>query len=503
MSLGIITDFLPEDGRAWDSWDFSSPLFENFFILGPKNFHDDVSPVCLYEYPDVGAADELRLERFCFMDGLHFKNIIMHNSNSVSGMFSTTPEAMEEYIFIKSEAGNPMFHYCIRFRACPLDRPALEDPGDEMVQDIQFFRTVKVFPSCFFAYCLVSRHPFHALLFQILRVILKCEARVRMSSPNLHGLASLQQYVPEAGMQEYMWPQNVVQLRKKILDAFYYCHLPAFGKCMAIDIRDDSVPFVWRMPVAGEIPVQMALWAYEPLMEWISVDNFVQIITSIVLERSILVTGSNVQKVIKTVVLLPQLIVPLFWLCPIVTLLPEDMLGLLDAPMPTIFGLYRKLKRYVTDDRVIIDLDTKQVELGENLGRIQLPKRDKLISELRPIWGVKIAQNAMTSVLNIVRSHLEAVIVEQMQKSTMTKMDANREETGFAEQVFKLRYPKESQPFVAEFMKTQMFQGYKEQLCLNRTQSRRRDSGIVHEGSSSMSLASWCLDVNARAQPDK
>lgn len=477
MSLGIIKDFRAEDGRAWKMWDFSLPLFEHFFIIGPTNFHDQIEPVCLYEYPNKGEANKFALEKFCFIDGLHFKNIKLRNSHSMSGKFSETPESIEEYIFINHEAGTPWYHYCIRFHACPLDRPALPDPNDEMNDDIRYFRSVGVFPSCLFAYCLVSRHPFHELLFQILRMILKCEARVRMSSANLHGLASKQPYLTDSLMKEYIWPSNVVQHREQLLESIYNTHLPAFGAHLTVSLNDDlEPPFDWQMPAPGEIGLQMALWGYAPLMEWISVEDFLDLITCILLEHSIVVTGTDIQKVGKTVVFLPQLIAPFCWLSPIVTLVPRDRLGLLEAPMSTISGVYKKFLPPDTGDCVVVDLDLKEVLFGRYNRKFVIPNKQELVKLLEPIWGLETSPKKITSILNLVAFHLELQIRDQMSKSTMTKIDMDGEATGFAGQLFKSRYREESRRFIEEFMKTQIFQGHKEQICLNMTKRKRRDS---------------------------
>ena len=97
--VGIITDFVADDGIEWKAWDYSAPLFDHFFIIGPRDFHNDTEPCCLYKFPKDGSDNEFRLERFLFLDGLQFRNLPAQNKDECSELFCCMPKDIEEFKF--------------------------------------------------------------------------------------------------------------------------------------------------------------------------------------------------------------------------------------------------------------------------------------------------------------------------------------------------------------------------------------------------------------------
>ena len=84
------------------------------------------------------------------------------------------------------------------------------------------------------------------------------------------------------------------------------------------------------MPSIDNAPFSIALWSYKPLLKWIKLEDFLHLISSLLLEKSIFVVGSNAEEIIKTTAFLPQLISPFLWVCPLISILPPNLEEILE-----------------------------------------------------------------------------------------------------------------------------------------------------------------------------
>lgn len=236
-----IENFEPEDGNYFQRWDLSEPLFDNFFILGPEIFNPYSEPTCLFQYPlrfhkiensesksDKNYHFEIdnigsQTTKFLFPDGIHFiendENYQIIDS-SIADTFSKPPKVFDHIIYIKNEVSVPHYYFCLRFRCSPFSRPAafgikefetlineiddidydnnylnnrvkalyLEKMKKYFMNDFVLYESTTVCPSCLFAYCFETHHPFQDLFFKLIKTIVNVESSSRSMAINLHSV---------------------------------------------------------------------------------------------------------------------------------------------------------------------------------------------------------------------------------------------------------------------------------------------------------------------------
>ena len=354
-------NFKKEDGIEWSYWKYSDPLFEKFYIIGPKNFLNPEIQV-LYHYPDDEDINKYNIQKFLFVEGNRYINVPLKNLNTKLGEIEKNYENIKELVIIKSEVGANNFIYCIKFRGNIYTRPAVND--NSLIEEIEFYQKFGISPSCDFAFCFVSNHPFQSILFPILKLLLEIEFKFRISSINLTCLAKGIKTPSDPSFA--IWPNSTVEYRKNVLDSLFSLMLPSFGEKISFSFSGGN-QYIWKMPLEADVPFEFTLWGYNSIMKWISLKDLLLLLTSLLTENPTVVVGSNVQQIVQAVTFLPRIIYPFIWLYPVITLLPSDILDFLDSPSPTMIGLLSKYKKELIKypHFLIIDLDEKKIEFSQ------------------------------------------------------------------------------------------------------------------------------------------
>ena len=461
----LAQEFKPEDGRAWEQWDPNEPLFRNFCILGPKSFHGPAKPVCLYRYPPTDGS-ELCVEKFCFVDGLKFANLRLPDLTDVQTHVMCPNPNMEEVLFMNAASEKSVFSYCLRFRASPWTRPALLD--DAFEDDVRFYAERELYPTCLFAFCFVSTHPFHSLLFRVLRELVLFETEARSRAPNIYFMMGPKDVAADKKF-EFVWPGGVFHERVKILEALSKVRLPQFGVDLKLAIGEDR-SLTWRMPVKEELHLQMAVWARSPVIDWITLDDLVKLLAAIMLENYIVVLGHRTVNVVHAVTLLPQIVNPFVVTSPVITMLPPDMFELMESPMASILGICAKFRPKIPEGRVVIDLDNKVISFPEIE---RLPRSQQLRNILEPIWGTRereFSQATAETILRLIHEFMETEFAAPIVRAMVTKACKDGAEgTRFVPELFLPAFSEPERAFIAQWMDTLQFQSFKEQKCRQKS----------------------------------
>ncbi|EAX96902.1 hypothetical protein TVAG_272300 [Trichomonas vaginalis G3] len=463
-----LLNFTAEDGDKWESWHAYAPLFEEFMILGPEDLAVNPHPKVLYHFPEDSQTEHNALAKFLFVDGENFRNIDISTDHLADIELSSDYPEREQIVITRGEAGRTTYIYCIRFRGSAFSRPAVNN--ENLLDDAHFYRSIKVMPSCMFAFCIVSYHPFHSLLFHILNLLLDIETKYRISSYNLNSAAHLSYYRKSGkGADIVFWPESTIEFRKECLETFYQASLPMYGETICL-CMSGSRPIFWRMPKREDIDIQFACWGISTLLDWISLDDLITLLSFLLLENYFAVVGTNIEAISKITTVLPQLILPFFWTSPVISILPKDLLALLDSPVPTILGIYSKFRKLIPSHYVIIDIDKKHISYP-NEPMLKLPKHKFLRNMLAPIYeagqmNVGIAQN----ILRIISEFIIDTIVKQVISALITKVnEKNTEGTMYLPDLFYSVFDKEDLPFLKKMNETQYFVAAREQLCRMKT----------------------------------
>ena len=467
-----LSNFIAEDGNKWEGWHFSAPLFEDFYIIGPKSFGLDPKPTILYHFPEETKGDQSFLHKFVFVDGLHWENISAKTDQEAEFHLSSEYSEREEIVVTRTEAGKTTFIYCLRFRGSAFTRPAIKD--EELLEDAAFYRKTGLLPSCKFAFCFVSIHPFHSLLFPFLNLLLDIEIKYRISAMNLYTVARNAQYRKSGvGADIVYWPESTVDFRTACLKQLYTSILPTFGEQICFCFAG-SRPTYWKMPKRQDVDFQFAEWGIKALLDWISLADFLTLLAFLLTENYIAVVGSNVEQISKCVTVLPHLIRPFFWTCPVISLLPADLTDILDSPIPTILGLHLRYSQYAPASALIIDLDHHKLILPQDSPAIKLPRESTIASLLAPLWESRINEmplSVCTTVLRITFEFITDSLVKPNVNALVTKVtEEGTIGTIFIPEVFYSFFSQSDKDFLDRIMETQLFMGAREQLCLMKTQ---------------------------------
>uniref|UniRef100_A0A183BJX1 UDENN domain-containing protein n=1 Tax=Globodera pallida TaxID=36090 RepID=A0A183BJX1_GLOPA len=142
-----------------------------------------------------------------------------------------------------------------------------------------------------------------------------------------------------------------------------------------------------RVPPPGEMPYFD--YPIETLFAHISVDQFVKLLTSFMLEQQILLISRNARNLMLIAECLSVLVFPFCWQMPYCPILPHTQLKFLEAPIPWLMGIcvgeqqLPKQQLYQVCNICLLDVDSRQLEVPEDLP--SFPRQHRIISEINAL----------------------------------------------------------------------------------------------------------------------
>jgi len=220
------------------------------------------------------------------------------------------------------------------------------------------------------AYMLLTRHTYFAQHYAVLRAILRLEAETTMTASEqacrMEMLleAYLQMQLPRPG-QRILFPLQEFVEGEEQLD---------FSCPPRSSVRTELVS-AWGLP---------ALFAAIPLSE------ILRVLSCLLLERSLVICGADLDTVTKVALSFPTLLHPFKWAAThrLFAVLPNPLLEALDMPVPYIAGLpgLLPLSAAPEEGTVILNLDAHKLEdfVVSNVETTPLFKYNKLYTALLP-----------------------------------------------------------------------------------------------------------------------
>lgn len=314
----------------WEKWDQSTPIFEAFWVIGPEKWEEGAKAKILYAPSEeqYSSARQKGIEALVFQGSANFKLEKVPTGQERLMYMARKNEVTNRVVFCPQEGVSVRFLYCTVFRASPLTQPGGLVP--QCVEAFKQYRKESKIPTCDFAFCFLSSHPFSDLLFAIHDQLLEMEALSRSTDDHKDFLTS--------NTTKTDWPSTIDTLRSQFLRALQATRLPGFGSRLSIRIAN-SPPYIWEMPTAKDVANSLVTFGARPLLDWISWDQFVMLISAALRVYSIFVISDNVSDRSKTVAFLAHLIDP-FPVCSSITPMFKDEVAgdYVDSPMPIIGG---------------------------------------------------------------------------------------------------------------------------------------------------------------------
>ena len=145
----------------------------------------------------------------------------------------------------------------------------------------------------------------------------------------------------------------------------------------------------FRRPPANK-PISALDIPFHTVLEAVDIDNIIKIVSAILCERQILMHSSQLSLLAETAEVLKALIYPFNWEIIYIPVLPEALVGVLEAPMSYFVGLPTEAFERLADipeAAVVVDVDNNLVTVSDKHPIHEIPSfvRSKLRKNLAPM----------------------------------------------------------------------------------------------------------------------
>ena len=469
-------EFCVQDGNAWQKWSLSAPIFDHFFIIGPKAFDKNAEPEVIFSFSRGEVEGAAGIGRLIFDQGIDMRQEKMSSKDKLKALESPN-EVKDRLVLVRKEAGFSVFTHCVIFRGSVFTRPTT--PGIGSVEEtVKALKGSKV-TTALFAFCFTTAHPFFDFFFRLVDAFLEMGARNRRESHLFEVLKAekMPKNVQDV-KEDWLWWNMERNERVGYLEMLRFMHMPSFDERFMFryyGIRDKkaSIKFQWTMPLPGDVMLSVCKLGCFPLMSWITPDDFIMLLSSILLEHVIIVAGSSMSEVVNTVTYLAQLPCPFSWVLRIVNIIPSDCLELIDSPGGIMCGLMANSlpPRKDLSHHVVVNLDKKKIDFVR--GTVPILKSGVLLKRLQPFFEDRSIQN-IEKFLRDIEAFLTENIAAPMAGKLKRGVDKEgRSGTDFNLNAFLGLFKGNDEEFIRNFSEGQMFVSFKEQICRTFTKEQK------------------------------
>lgn len=361
------------------------PVFDHFVIVGIDPATDSAEPTVLYSHSAPGRPDieselqgRVALPSFCFPSGAATRQLRRSKSDSdlSSFMFGHTepdcPSASHVFQF-SGLAGN-LYGVCVYNQEILQDGPSFLEPC--FVYPPPKSQKLKAATRC---YCFLTRVPVLPLLFSALYTLLD---RGRLLKVSLFAVAE-----PEV-RKKLMVAEKKAAIQ--MLDELAKSALPYRGGQLRFKPFEDMDPILATIEPYTDRDMSPLMSAYgvHVLLGALSLDSFVFVLMSVLLERRVLFVSSCPGMLSAAVVGFVSLLKPLEWQSMFVPILPPKLHHFFEAPVPFLVGAVDVEEGWKSrvQDAVWVHLEEDRVE-GWNLAAKDsiLPAEQHLKKALRAV----------------------------------------------------------------------------------------------------------------------
>lgn len=224
---------------------------------------------------------------------------------------------------------------------------------------------------------------------------------------------------------------------------------------------------------AAEEAVALSVWTTATICRVLSLEGILALLTGVLLEKQVIVVGSNLGVLSAVVLSIIPMIRPFEWQSLFLSILPGKMLDFLDAPVPYIVGLKNKPAdlKIKTSSLVLVNVARDQVKM---CSLPSLPRQKELYSELRPIHTALAGHSGMaekhpvykcneeqaeaaTRFLDVMKRYMESLCAD-LRSYTITSVQSDNDRVSLLlKDSFIDSFSSRDRPFIKLFVDTQMF----------------------------------------------
>lgn len=224
---------------------------------------------------------------------------------------------------------------------------------------------------------------------------------------------------------------------------------------------------------AAEEAFALSLWTTATICRVLSLESVLALVSGVLLEKQVVVVCPNLGVLSSVALSLVPMIRPFQWQSLLLPVLPSRMLDFLDAPVPFIVGIQHKPTdlKIKTSNLVIVNVLKDQVKMCH---LPTLPRRQQLVSELRPIYARlshessiskrhpvyrcnEVQAEAAADFLKVMRHYLES-LCSDLRSHTITSVQSGNDRVSLLlKDSFIDSFPSRDRPFIKLLLDTQMF----------------------------------------------
>ncbi|WOL13709.1 hypothetical protein Cni_G22486 [Canna indica] len=244
-----------------------------------------------------------------------------------------------------------------------------------------------------------------------------------------------------------------------------------------IDLRSSGPSFemaqVHSSLLAEEEATALSVWTIATICGCLRLEHILVMFAGALLEKQIVVVCSNLGVLSASVLSVVPLICPYQWHSLLMTVLPNDMLDFLDAPVPYIVGIKNKTADLQPKlaNAIVVDADKNQVR---SPSMPQLPQQKELFSSLSPYHAKLVGESylakrrpvyectdvqieAAKGFLAVLRSYLDS-FCSNLRSHTITNVQSNNDKVSvLLKDSYIDSFPYRDRRFMKLFVDTQLF----------------------------------------------
>ena len=269
-------------------------------------------------------------------------------------------------------------------------------------------------------------------------------------------------------------------LGEKLSNSLIQVHIDEYMQNTSEDVIEDIKSSIIKNPIdTADINLCRCL-----MFRVIPVEHLLTLVSAIMLEKKIFIVSQYKCLVSNVILFLTEVIHPFHYDFSIIDVLTDQLIDLLDSPTPLVVGCYEKPK-YLPDEYYYYDIDNKKMEV-KGPKTIPFPNAENIQEEMKlllhPLMGcpahstlkcIKDHSSIIDKLLNCIKEEIDKII-KPFDFYCLSSQNAPIISL-FMKTEFVMNSNENYQPFLKEFVETQMFENFKT-LSLVRYDKRMNDN---------------------------
>lgn len=431
-------------------------IVQGFYVMGPDPLDLKSKPKILYSCPSNCPEDILL--SYCFPSEANDTSILNDPEKFIQHTITEPIQReMQFFVIYCPYAKFAPYFFCCKYRANLFNMPTFSHnlSFDQMFEYSQLTNL----PT--FDICLAIRvhQPNHDLFLGLLEWILRCESfgRAQAITTFMENYSNIKDY--ESTKKQFpvsdAWPE---EHRKSMFTLINKLFRTKFTQSTEnFDFSHESFPKLqWSRQYFGRQNYQLTVFSLNGVLKILSIDTFLTFLTSLLLEKRIIISSSNITSVSLIILAANLMIYPLKLSVPTFSVIPISKFEKLKEKKSFVVGITEELTD-IPDDCLYINVHGEESSMKSSFSEEipKLPEIEKIKQNLEDnLWfdADKKRNVACAQLLDFLTGYIRGIL--------MPVEDCFDENFDFELETFESFFMEESKPFIDSLIKTKIFKNY-------------------------------------------